>query len=208
MQFLSGEIRNKVRIGKYDDSELSPANLSIMQIADEKYYDLILADKIDPSVLYIVSSDVLNAYGQRVTEVADAEQDSDAVNRRYMASEIRSQIEMLSAEGLTCATSSTITEITQKNGIIGAKFEAISIDIDHVASLGDKITAYDKLSTYAETQAQLSNDGYATESYVESAIIDLSVESLTCATSCVMTKMTETSGKVSAEFEPISISAN
>ena len=92
----------------------------------------------------------------------------------YLCSETSSAIELsdkfngLSA-GMSCNASCTIDEIVQKDGVVSANFKAISIDIDHVAGLREKVDGYDKLSTYAEISSQLSNDGYATKPDVDAA---------------------------------------
>ena len=96
-----------------------------------------------------------------------------------MKSETSSAIELsdkfnsLSAS-LSCDASCTVAKLVQEDGVVSAEFKAISIDIDHVAGLREKVDGYDKLSTYAETSAQLSNDGYATKSDVDAADAALS----------------------------------
>jgi hypothetical protein len=84
------------------------------------------------------------------------------------AVELSDKFGSLSAS-LSCDASCTVDEIVQNDGVVSARFKAISIDIDHVAGLKEKVDGYDKLSTYAETSAQLSNDGYATKPDVDAA---------------------------------------
>ena len=56
------------------------SDLSVVHIAKDDYHDLVVKQNIDSSTLYIVSSDNLNAYGEKITNVLSGEDDNDATN--------------------------------------------------------------------------------------------------------------------------------
>ena len=56
------------------------SDLSIVNLTKEKYDELVGSGGCNPRAIYIVSSNYIDAYGQRVENVADAESVSDAVN--------------------------------------------------------------------------------------------------------------------------------
>ena len=58
--------------------------LEVVHISQEDYYSLVSSNKIDDSTLYIVSSDNINAYGEKIINVPTPEEDTDAVNKKYV----------------------------------------------------------------------------------------------------------------------------
>ena len=54
--------------------------LSILQIPRDEFYAL-LPDGVQPNALYLVSSDTINAYGQRMENLGNAVHDTDAINK-------------------------------------------------------------------------------------------------------------------------------
>ena len=65
------------------DENIVP-KLELVHISQEDYHNLVTSDKIDDSTLYIVSSDVLNLYGEKIINVATPENDSDAATKKYV----------------------------------------------------------------------------------------------------------------------------
>ena len=65
------------------DENIAP-KLEVVHISQEDYHNLVTSDKIDDSTLYIVSSDVLNLYGEKIINVATPENDSDAATKKYV----------------------------------------------------------------------------------------------------------------------------
>lgn len=65
------------------DENIVP-KLEVVHISQEDYHNLVTSDKIDDSTLYIVSSDVLNLYGEKIINVATPENDSDAATKKYV----------------------------------------------------------------------------------------------------------------------------
>jgi hypothetical protein len=54
--------------------------LNIQHISQDDYHDLVVNENVDSNSIYIVSSDNINAYGERIENVADGEISSDGVN--------------------------------------------------------------------------------------------------------------------------------
>jgi hypothetical protein len=65
------------------DENIVPT-LEVVHISQDDYHDLVSANKIDDSTLYIVSSDNLNVYGEKIINVAYPENDSDAATKKYV----------------------------------------------------------------------------------------------------------------------------
>lgn len=63
---------------KIDDRMTSA--FSLLHISQEDYAKLIISGLVDPDTLYIVSSNVIDAMGQQIKNLADGTELSDAVN--------------------------------------------------------------------------------------------------------------------------------
>ena len=63
---------------KVDDVQVS--SLNVKNISQSEYHDLVIGGNISQNELYIVSSDAINAYGERIINVSNAEISSDAIN--------------------------------------------------------------------------------------------------------------------------------
>ena len=63
-------------------------DLSVIKITDEEYYKLVDDEQINPSVLYVVDDEYLNAYYQTIKNVASPELSDDAATKGYVDSEI------------------------------------------------------------------------------------------------------------------------
>lgn len=118
---LSTAIDNKVKVGTYG-SELSSSDLSVVKIADEDYYKLVAEDKADPNVVYIVSADYVNGHDQRVINVGDAVEPSDAVNLDVMQKAI--------AAAKTEVTSSSLSGVTLNGQAFEIKDNVAMLSID------------------------------------------------------------------------------
>jgi hypothetical protein len=64
--------------------------LNIQHISQDDYHDLVANENVDSNSIYIVSSDNINAYGERITNVAEPVDLSDAVNKSYVDSAVGS----------------------------------------------------------------------------------------------------------------------
>lgn len=65
------------------DENIVP-KLEVVHISQEDYHNLVSTNKINDSTLYIVSSDVLNLYGEKIINVSTPENDTDAANKKYV----------------------------------------------------------------------------------------------------------------------------
>jgi predicted methyltransferase len=86
---LVKELQNIVDNKIYIDS-ISTDSLSICNISQDDYHKLIVESNgsIPPNVLYVVSSDSLNMYGEKIENLADGIISSDAVNLKQLTSRI------------------------------------------------------------------------------------------------------------------------
>jgi hypothetical protein len=81
VNYISSIIDTKTSISSDDGLMLG---LNIKKISEEDYHDLVIKKSIDISTLYIVSSDVTNVYGERIVNLHDPIELSDAVNKKYV----------------------------------------------------------------------------------------------------------------------------
>lgn len=65
----------------YIDGQYS--DLSILRIDADTYHNLVSNNQVNKDILYIISSDNTNAYGERIENVATPLSASDAVNKEY-----------------------------------------------------------------------------------------------------------------------------
>lgn len=76
---LSAEISGKVKI-----DDVAASYINVKRIDSEAYHKLVVDETLDDQTIYIVSSDNLNAFGEKITNVGDAEAETDAVNLRQL----------------------------------------------------------------------------------------------------------------------------
>ena len=76
---LESQISNKVKI-----EGVATDYINVSRVNAETYHDIITNNKADPKTIYIVSSDNINAFGERVMNVGDATESSDAVNLKQL----------------------------------------------------------------------------------------------------------------------------
>jgi hypothetical protein len=56
------------------------SNLNVLHVSNDEYSNIVNSDSVDSNTIYIVSSDIFNAYGEQIKNVANATDLSDAVN--------------------------------------------------------------------------------------------------------------------------------
>jgi hypothetical protein len=84
------ELSNDVGFSKITIDNKNSENLNIVHISQDKYHELVVNENIDNTSLYIVSSDSLNVYNERITNLADGISANDAVNLNQLCSAISS----------------------------------------------------------------------------------------------------------------------
>ena len=85
---IAQAIADKVKVGNYYETLSAIQTLSVVNIAENDYYDLVANDKIDETTIYIVSSDFINAYGQQMKNLDAPVDDNDAATKNYVDQEI------------------------------------------------------------------------------------------------------------------------
>ena len=86
---LSDAIDSKIYI-----DGISAEQLSAIHVDDETYYQKVAEGTVKENELYILSSeDCVNCFDQRVANVADAEEERDAVSKAFMENYVSSKYE-------------------------------------------------------------------------------------------------------------------
>ena len=86
---LSDTIDSKIYI-----DGTSAESLSAIHVDDETYYQKVAEGTVKENELYILSSeDCVNCFDQRVANVADAEEERDAVSKAFMENYVSSKYE-------------------------------------------------------------------------------------------------------------------
>ena len=78
INILNEFVEKKICIdGQYSD-------LSILRVNSDEYHELVVNNQINNETLYIISSENINAYGERIENVATPISASDASNKEYV----------------------------------------------------------------------------------------------------------------------------
>jgi hypothetical protein len=72
------EFENDSQYAKISVDGNSTTEFIVEHISQDDYHDLVVNGKIDSNRLYIVSSDAINAYGEKITNLADGSSANDA----------------------------------------------------------------------------------------------------------------------------------
>ena len=153
---MSAAIDNKIFI-----DGLSTETLSAVHIGQEDYYNLVSSSSVLSNVLYVVSSDYINAYGQRIENLAEPKLSTDAATKGYVdgiSSSLNSQIQQLSdalsdeIETLSTNLSTSISTLTSQMELALSALDQdplsslnvnskISVVIDAVLDIRDTLSA-------------------------------------------------------------------
>lgn len=160
---LENEISNKVKI------EGVPTDyINVSRVDAETYHNIITQGTADPKTIYIVSSDNINAFGERIINVGDAIELSDAVNLKQLnavdtklttlvssvSSDLQTQIDNLdsSSTELVSSVSATLTGVINtvstelSNGLtseVKTREDQVNYLSGQVSSLNDSLSAYE-----------------------------------------------------------------
>lgn len=99
---ITQEIADKVKVGNYSGTISAIQTLSVINIAANDYYDLVVNGKTDGNTIYIVLSDFINAYGQQMKNLDAPVDDNDAATKKYVDTAVQSVSEV--AKGKTRVT--------------------------------------------------------------------------------------------------------
>lgn len=86
---VEDKVENKIKVGEVEGEGTPIDTLTIRRVSAQEYHNLVVeADKnnttLPSDTLYIVSSDTINAFGERIENVGDATELSDAVNLKQL----------------------------------------------------------------------------------------------------------------------------
>ena len=109
---------------------ISAESLCAIHISQQDYYDLVSSDSTSSNVLYIVSSDNINAYGQRIENLAEPELSTDAATKGYVDN---ANANLKAKIAGSTAINALISQVDPSDGISNVKIEtAISALLDLV----------------------------------------------------------------------------
>lgn len=66
----------------------SKVNLSVCNISEIEYHNLVLEGQCQSNVLYVVSSDSINAYGMQLKNLAAPSLSNDAATKEYVDDQV------------------------------------------------------------------------------------------------------------------------
>ena len=81
---LCAGLSTKIYIENPDDNLSDYSDLSVVKISKDDYELLVAGGNVNPRSIYIISSDVIDAYEQKIINVQDATGQMDAVNLRTL----------------------------------------------------------------------------------------------------------------------------
>jgi hypothetical protein len=171
---LSGKIENKVKV----DGE-KVETLNVQRIDAAAYHDLVVNETVDANTLYIVSSDHLNAFGEKITNVADGTELSDAVNYGQLtqvSADITNRIDELVIGGVGAELGRLSANVYAKIDEVSGAFDVKVGDVDKKA---DNISA-EAASQFTEVNAKITTvDGKVDTLSGEVKVIDEAVKTIT-----------------------------
>lgn len=125
---ITQEIADKVKVGNYSGTISAIQTLSVINIAANDYYDLVVNGKTDGNTIYIVSSDFINAFGEKIENLAPGEVSSDAATVGQIPSRV-SQLEndtgYSSLSDINEAKLALERQLSGKADLSGAEFDTL-----------------------------------------------------------------------------------
>lgn len=133
---LSSKIDNKVKV---DEQNVDVLNIKRIDAAE--YHKIVTEETIDENTLYIVSSDHLNAFGEKITNVADGTELSDAVNfgqLQQVSSDITDRIDEIVVSGVGAELGrlsvNVYTKIDQVSSDLDGKISDVATDVGTIST--------------------------------------------------------------------------
>lgn len=156
-EVLSASIISNLNQVFYADDLSSPCvnarDLSVRYVTQEQFHKMVTGDPsvsawFEPTTLYVVSSDEINAYNTNIKNVADPLEPKDAANKRYVdaiSSALSGQIGGLDVSN-SLEAGKILTSLTQSDGKIS--YSAKTLEISDVNNLKVNLDgSSNKLST-------------------------------------------------------------
>ena len=128
---VTQKVDNKVKV-----DDVATETLNIKRIDAAAYHELVVGGTVDNNTIYIVSSDHLNAFGEKITNVKDGEEAGDAVNYGQLSSAVNTlegRINDIVAEGLGVEVVKLSTDLNTVSADVIAvdeKVDAVSAEVD------------------------------------------------------------------------------
>lgn len=150
--FLSSAIDNKIKI-QGENVE----TLNIRKLSQDEYHQLVIDDEIDENTVYVVSSDSLNMYDEKIINLAAGTDDTDAVNvsqLKSVSSDLVEKIEDAVENGVDELSAKVFNGETSLLSTLTAKIEAEATRADAAEQvLSGKI---DTLNGDAKTEGSVA----------------------------------------------------
>ena len=167
---LSDKIDKKIYIEDKISSEISGySDLSVIKLSSNEYQDLVVSGATSPSVLYVVESDFINAYGQQIKNLSAPELSSDAATKGYVDSSIVNVNTSISD-----VSSDLLEKMNKISGDLGKEISSKIYIEDRIGKDGELVSGYSDLSIIklssneyqdlVDSDATLSNALYVVES--------------------------------------------
>jgi hypothetical protein len=177
---ISGKVDNKIFIVNPDVNLSDYSDLSVVKLRKEEYETLVAnEDSLDPRTIYIVNSEVIDAYGQKIQNVFDASDLSDAVNLKQLqnsSSELRELVENkisnLSTEKEVLSSEnggvSVLTEINETSGVISIKKSRLEKSM-----VNDLVETLDELCAGLSTKVYIYNPDANLSDYSDLSVVKI-----------------------------------
>lgn len=101
---LSSAIDGKLSVGDYANGAYAwreSSDLSVVKIGTDDYHQMVAAGTVDNNIVYVVSSDNINAYGERIIEVAEPVEKTDAATKNYVDTTIETATATIKSTSLS-----------------------------------------------------------------------------------------------------------
>lgn len=124
---ISTAVDNKITV-----DGLSVSQLHVQHISQDDYHQLVVDGNVDPNTVYVVSSDSLNMYDEKIINLAPGTDQKDAVNVGQLcaiSSELNTKIE----EAVESGVQELSTKIYGTNGLKDTLSNAITAEVDRAS---------------------------------------------------------------------------
>ena len=177
--YLSTSIDSKIFAQLGDDADpVSVDTLTVHKITSDKYAELLASNKVVSSDIYVVESGEHNVYGEKITNVAEGTEATDAATYGQLTSavdslsdtvklsvaELEKKIDDTVKGGVEALSTELLTPINGKIPVLDAKVDALDTKVDTLSTnLSNEIKALsgalsgdiDQLSTNVYTDLSI-----------------------------------------------------